>query len=83
MPLSDQAMVFVHSRKDTGRTARSLMEEAQRRGEYDLFACADEGAMEASLLLREVRGRFLRTRLRSLCRWASSCRCTSACAKRP
>lgn len=49
-----QAMVFVHSRKDTGRTARSLMEEAQRRGEFELFACADESAMDVSLLLREV-----------------------------
>ncbi|CAI7914180.1 unnamed protein product, partial [Closterium sp. NIES-54] len=32
-----QAMVFVHSRKDTVKTARILMETAQRNGESELF----------------------------------------------
>jgi hypothetical protein len=32
-----QAMVFVHSRKDTGKTARGLAEGAQRAGEGALF----------------------------------------------
>ncbi|GJP66452.1 hypothetical protein CLOP_g23384 [Closterium sp. NIES-67] len=32
-----QAMVFVHSRKDTVKTARILMETAQRNGEVELF----------------------------------------------
>lgn len=49
-----QAMVFVHSRKDTARTARSLSEEAQRKGEYDVFASVDDSAMDISLLQREV-----------------------------
>ncbi|XP_052179855.1 DExH-box ATP-dependent RNA helicase DExH14 isoform X1 [Diospyros lotus] len=32
-----QAMVFVHSRKDTGKTANKLAELAQKNGELDLF----------------------------------------------
>ncbi|KAJ8643830.1 hypothetical protein MRB53_005578 [Persea americana] len=32
-----QAMVFVHSRKDTGKTARTLIEMAKLNGDTDLF----------------------------------------------
>ncbi|KAF6165076.1 hypothetical protein GIB67_000660 [Kingdonia uniflora] len=32
-----QAMVFVHSRKDTGKTAKTLVEMAQISGDIDLF----------------------------------------------
>ena len=35
-----QAMVFVHSRKDTGKTARALVTKAQNAGEVDLFDCS-------------------------------------------
>ena len=48
-----QAMVFVQSRKETGRTAHSLSEEARRRGEESLFAGALEDDV-AKLTLREV-----------------------------
>ena len=34
-----QAMVFVHSRKDTGKTARTLVTKAQNAGETELFDC--------------------------------------------
>lgn len=34
-----QAMVFVHARKDTGRTARTLQLKAQQRGDMALFEC--------------------------------------------
>ncbi|PRW32956.1 activating signal cointegrator 1 complex subunit 3 isoform B [Chlorella sorokiniana] len=37
-----QAMVFVHSRKDTGKTARTLMLKAQQSGETNLFDCTLE-----------------------------------------
>ena len=33
-----QAMVFVHSRKETAKTARCLLEIAQRAGDAELFA---------------------------------------------
>jgi activating signal cointegrator complex subunit 3 len=33
-----QAMVFVHSRKETAKTARTLLEIANQRGEADLFS---------------------------------------------
>eukprot|EP00897_Mesotaenium_endlicherianum_P001872 jgi/Mesen1/1712/ME000138S00568 len=36
-----QAMVFVHSRKDTVKTARILVEIAQKHAESGLFDCAD------------------------------------------
>lgn len=37
-----QAMVFVHSRKDTGKTARTLVTKAQNAGETDVFDCSEE-----------------------------------------
>ncbi|EIE24813.1 Sec63-domain-containing protein [Coccomyxa subellipsoidea C-169] len=37
-----QAMVFVHSRKDTGKTARTLITKAQNAGETDVFDCSQE-----------------------------------------
>lgn len=36
-----QAMVFVHSRKDTGKTARMLAMKAQQNGETAQFDCSD------------------------------------------
>ncbi|KAL4422681.1 hypothetical protein ABPG75_008878 [Micractinium tetrahymenae] len=39
-----QAMVFVHSRKDTGKTARMLALKAQQNGEHNLFDCSLEDA---------------------------------------
>jgi activating signal cointegrator complex subunit 3 len=39
-----QAMVFVHSRKDTGKTARMLASKAQLAGETALFDCSEEAA---------------------------------------
>lgn len=37
-----QAMVFVHSRKDTGKTARTLAAKAQAAGDSLLFDCSEE-----------------------------------------
>lgn len=37
-----QAMVFVHSRKDTGKTARALAVKAQNMGEAAQFDCSEE-----------------------------------------
>lgn len=36
-----QAMVFVHSRKDTGKTARMLALKAQQNGETAIFDCTE------------------------------------------
>ncbi|CAN6285195.1 unnamed protein product [Urochloa humidicola] len=36
-----QALVFVHTRKDTGKTARTLIDLAAKAGELELFSCAD------------------------------------------
>ena len=36
-----QAMVFVHSRKDTGKTARMLATKAQLQGDSALFDCQE------------------------------------------
>jgi activating signal cointegrator complex subunit 3 len=36
-----QALVFVHTRKDTGKTARTLIDLAANAGELELFSCAD------------------------------------------
>ena len=36
-----QAMVFVHSRKDTGKTGRTLIQKAQSGGDTALFNVAD------------------------------------------
>lgn len=47
-----QAMVFVHSRKDTGKTARSLALRAQQGGDLDLFDCSGEETH--ALYAREV-----------------------------
>jgi replicative superfamily II helicase len=37
----NQVMVFVHSRKDTGKTARQLAEIAAREGDTALFDARD------------------------------------------
>ena len=37
-----QAMVFVHSRKDTGKSARTLQMKAQQGGETAAFDCQEE-----------------------------------------
>lgn len=47
-----QAMVFVHSRKDTGKTARILHELAIQSGELELFV--DDQDPQFSLMKREV-----------------------------
>ncbi|CAG9467191.1 unnamed protein product [Pedinophyceae sp. YPF-701] len=49
-----QAMVFVHSRKDTGKTARALAEIAQARGHLDLFV-PEERTEAYEILAREVK----------------------------
>ncbi|KAL0039926.1 hypothetical protein WJX77_011783 [Trebouxia sp. C0004] len=36
-----QAMVFVHSRKDTGKTGRTLALKAQQEGKFSLFDCRE------------------------------------------
>ncbi|KAK9850259.1 hypothetical protein WJX84_005584 [Apatococcus fuscideae] len=36
-----QAMIFVHSRKDTGKTARALAVKAQNAGDMALFDCSE------------------------------------------
>lgn len=36
-----QAMVFVHSRKDTGKTGRTLALKAQQEGKFALFDCRE------------------------------------------
>jgi activating signal cointegrator complex subunit 3 len=35
-------MVFVHSRKDTGKTARTLVAKAQNAGDSALFDCSED-----------------------------------------
>jgi activating signal cointegrator complex subunit 3 len=47
-----QAMVFVHSRADTGRTARALADAAALAGDGDLFALTSHP--EADLLMRDI-----------------------------
>ncbi|WOL01441.1 DExH-box ATP-dependent RNA helicase DExH14 [Canna indica] len=47
-----QAMVFVHSRKDTGKTARTLMESALKAGEIELFM--NDKHPQFSLVKKEV-----------------------------
>lgn len=39
-----QAMVFVHSRKDTGKSARTLVTKAQNAGDSAVFDCSDQDA---------------------------------------
>ncbi|KAK9116484.1 hypothetical protein Sjap_015431 [Stephania japonica] len=48
-----QAMVFVHSRKDTGKTAKTLIEFSQRTEEHELFHC-DDMHPQYTLFKREV-----------------------------
>ncbi|XP_077223084.1 U5 small nuclear ribonucleoprotein helicase [Tasmannia lanceolata] len=48
-----QAMVFVHSRKDTGKTAKTLIEIAQRVDEVELFQ-NDDTHPQLSLKKKEV-----------------------------
>ena len=43
-----QAMVFVHSRKDTGKTARMLMLKAQQSGDTAIFDCSEESGFPFS-----------------------------------
>ena len=49
----NQVMVFVHSRKDTGKTARALAELAARAGDGALFSSEDHP--QRGLYLRDVR----------------------------
>ncbi|PIA63068.1 hypothetical protein AQUCO_00200832v1 [Aquilegia coerulea] len=48
-----QAMVFVHSRKDTGKTAKTLIEHAQRMNELNLFE--NDTHPQFELIKRDVR----------------------------
>jgi activating signal cointegrator complex subunit 3 len=53
-----QAMVFVHSRKDTGRTARAMAIKAQQAGEMALFDCTvEEGHALAARDVKKSRNR--------------------------
>eukprot|EP01018_Ginkgo_biloba_P014054 Gb_18049 [translate_table: standard] len=47
-----QAMVFVHSRKDTGKTARILVEYAQKKGELGYFS--SESHPQYGIMKKEV-----------------------------
>ncbi|XP_020701426.1 DExH-box ATP-dependent RNA helicase DExH14 isoform X3 [Dendrobium catenatum] len=47
-----QAMVFVHSRKDTGKVARMLLESAQFAGQLEFFSNEDDP--QFSLVKKEV-----------------------------
>ena len=40
-------MVFVHSRKDTGKSGRMLALKAQQSGETALFDCSEETVSQA------------------------------------
>ena len=48
-----QAMVFVHSRKDTGKTARTFVLKAQNGGDQALFDCSEHPLH--ALLTRDVK----------------------------
>ncbi len=48
-----QAMVFVHSRKDTGKTGRTLVLKYQNAGDGALFDCSDNPVH--ALLMRDVK----------------------------
>ena len=48
-----QAMVFVHSRKDAGKTGRTLVQKAQQAGETGLFDCSGED--QYAFLARDVK----------------------------
>jgi len=53
-----QAMVFVHSRKDTGKTARMLALKAQQNGDAALFDCSEEfGFPHASKDIKKSRNK--------------------------
>ncbi|VAI08395.1 unnamed protein product [Triticum turgidum subsp. durum] len=47
-----QALVFVHTRKDTGKTARTLIDLAAKAGEVELFSNADHP--QYGLIKRDV-----------------------------
>ena len=46
-------MVFVHSRKDAGKTGRALVQKAQQAGETGLFDCTGED--QYAFLARDVK----------------------------
>ena len=48
-----QAMVFVHSRKDTGKTGRTLVLKYQNAGDGAVFDCSENPVH--SLLMRDVK----------------------------
>ena len=48
-----QAMVFVHSRKDTGKTARTIVVKAQNGGDTEAFDCSQHE--QFPYLLRDVK----------------------------
>ena len=60
-----QAMVFVHSRKDTGKTARTLVVKAQNGGDVDAFDCTQHE--QYALMLRDVK------KSRNRCAAVSAC----------
>lgn len=49
----NQCMVFVHSRKDTGKTARILADLAAKHGELHLFTAEDHP--QRGLYMKDVR----------------------------
>ena len=63
-----QAMVFVHSRKDTGKTARMLVTKAQNAGETELLDCTQQD--QYPFMAKDVkrsRNRFLSIGLLCMC----------------
>lgn len=47
-------MVFVHSRKDTGKTGRILADLAAKAGELHLFETEGDGDPKRGLAVRDV-----------------------------
>ena len=61
LELGHQVMIFVHSRKDTVNTARTIIQKAQDEGCKDLFDCSTvDGHAQAIKDLKGTRGRELR-----------------------
>ena len=61
LELGHQVMVFVHSRKDTVKTARQLLEMAQEQGLQDLFdPTGHEGYGNAVRDVKQSKGREIR-----------------------
>ncbi|KAF2663905.1 Sec63-domain-containing protein [Microthyrium microscopicum] len=61
LKLGHQVMVFVHSRKDTLKTARELFEKAQEEGDMDLFDPSGHPGYEMAIRdVKTSKGRELR-----------------------